>query len=134
MAKTFIWATAFLTLAAPALAQDAPGEAGRYAMTQTPDGFMRLDTRTGAVTLCTAVNGVAACRGAPEERLALEAEISRLAKENADLRQRLAQGGKGSRGLDLPKEEDMDKALNFAEKFIRRMMRIMREEDPNKNL
>lgn len=125
-------AFAALTFAAPALAQDAatPGEPGRYTMSQTPDGFLRLDTRTGAVALCTTSGGLATCRGAPEERGALEAEIARLSKENADLKTKLAARAGGARSLDLPKDEDMDKALTFAEKFLRRMMRIMREEEP----
>ena len=134
MLRAGLFAAAFLALAAPALAQDAPGEAGRYTMTPTPEGFLRLDTRTGAVALCTTTSGVAGCRGAPEERGALESEIARLSKENAELKQQLAQRGKGSRALDLPKEEDMDKALNFAEKFMRRRMRIMREEEPKDRL
>ena len=123
---------ALAALACPALAQEiiAPGDAGRYTMTQTPEGFIRLDTRTGAVALCTTAGGVAACRAGPEERSALEAEIARLSKENADLKMRLAAAPKRPGGLDLPKEEDMDKALTFAEKFLRRMMRIMREEEP----
>ena len=29
---------------------------------------------------------------------------------------------------NLPSEQDMDKALSFAERFMRRMMRIMREQ------
>lgn len=132
MMKFSLIAFATLAFAAPALAQDAaaPGEPGRYTMSQTPDGFLRLDTRTGAVALCTTSGGVATCRGAPEERGALEAEIARLTKENADLRTKLAARAGGSRSLDLPKDEDMDKALTFAEKFLRRMMRIMREEEP----
>jgi hypothetical protein len=125
-------AASSLTLAAPVQAQDsaAPGEPGRYTMSQTPDGFLRLDTRTGAVALCTTSGGVAACRGAPEDRSALETEIARLTKENADLKAKIAARGPAARSFDLPKDEDMDKALTLAEKFMRRMMRIMREEEP----
>ena len=132
MMKFSLIAFATLAFAAPALAQDAaaPGEPGRYTMSQTPDGFLRLDTRTGAVALCTTSGGVAACRGAPEDRSALETEIARLTKENADLKAKIAARGPAARSFDLPKDEDMDKALTFAEKFLRRMMRIMREEEP----
>jgi hypothetical protein len=131
LART-VYVALLLALAAPAFAEDAgkTPETGRYAMTQTPEGFMRLDTRTGAVALCTTTGGVASCRSAPDERDALQQEVDRLTRENAALKARLAAAPQGSRGLDLPKEEDMDKALNFAEKFLRRMMRIMREEDP----
>lgn len=128
-----IFAALAIVAAAPAMAQDAgrTPETGRYAMTQTPEGFIRLDTRTGAVALCTTTGGVASCRSAPDERDALQQEVDRLTRENAALKARLAAAPPGNSGsLDLPKEADMDKALNFAEKFMRRMMRIMREDEP----
>lgn len=127
-----LFAVACVAFAVPAAAQDVarPAEAGRYTMTPTPEGFVRLDTRTGAVALCTTAGGVASCRGAPEERDALQNEVDRLTRENAELKTRLAAAPKRPGGLELPKEEDVDKALNFAEKFMRRLMRIMREEEP----
>ena len=64
-----------LTVAAPAMAaepNDAATENGRYAMTPAPDGFLRLDTRTGAVSLCAVSAGAVSCRASAEERRALE--------------------------------------------------------------
>lgn len=127
-------------VALPALAQQSgvgAAEAtqnGRYAMTPAPNGFLRLDTRTGAVSLCTLREGNVTCASSADERGALEAEIARLAKENAGLRERLAevtQRGPAARMRDaLPNEEEMNKALGLAETFMRRMMRIMREDGP----
>lgn len=123
---------AILCLATPASAQTGvmAEENGRYSMTPTDGGFLRLDTRTGSVTLCTTSKETVQCRTAPEERQALEQEIGRLAKENAELKTRLAGAPAARPSVPLPNREDMDRALGFAESFMRRMMRIMREETP----
>jgi hypothetical protein len=124
-------ALTLLSVANPALAQSADpatAENGRYSMTPVQDGFLRLDTRTGAVALCRLVSGAPECRLAADERAALESEIGRLEAENRDLRLK-APGPSAAAPLSgLPSEQDMDRALSFAERFMRGMMRIMREE------
>lgn len=118
-------------LAGPALAQTAPAdppasENGRYSMTPAPGGFLRMDTRTGATSLCTVENGAARCVVAAEERSALQQEIDRLSQQNEALTSR---GGKSG---GLPTAEDFGRAMDYAEQFMRRMMRIMRDEDPGR--
>jgi hypothetical protein len=118
-------------LATPTLAQPADpatAENGRYSMTPVQDGFLRLDTRTGAVAMCRLVNGAPECRLAADERAALENEIGRLQAQNRDLRLKAPGPGDAGPPSGLPSEQDMDKALSFAERFMRRMMRIMREQ------
>ncbi|MFV0281099.1 MAG: hypothetical protein ACK5JM_10130 [Rhodoblastus sp.] len=124
-----LFAAAILT---PALAADDVADAsslsenGRYSMTPAADGFLRLDTRTGQVSLCRVENGAAFCHAAAEERTALENEIDRLLKKNQTL-----QGKSGD-----PEHADkraFDRALDYAEQFMRRMMKIMREEEPAKD-
>jgi hypothetical protein len=122
-----------VSLASPALAQQPADpvttENGRYSMTPVQDGFLRLDTRTGAVAMCRLVNGAPECRLAPDERAAMESEIGRLQAENKQLRLKAPPGPSAAAPpSNLPSEQDMDKALSFAERFMRRMMRIMREE------
>ena len=121
-----------LSLPPPALAQQpadsAATENGRYSMTPVQDGFLRLDTRTGAVAMCRLVNGAPECRLAADERAALENEIGRLQAQNKDLRLKPPGPGDAGPPSGLPSEQDMDKALSFAERFMRRMMRIMREQ------
>jgi hypothetical protein len=123
-------AFAALFLAIPvAFAEDAATDTGRYSMTPSANGFLRLDKQTGAVSLC-AVNGASAeCRAAADDRAALNDEIDRLAKKNGDLEQRLAESRRPSTLNSLPSKEDMGKALDYAEDFMRRMMRLMREDD-----
>lgn len=121
----------------PALAQTADEQNGRYSMTPAPNGFLRMDTRTGAVSLCTLRDGTVTCASSADERGALEAEISRLGRENADLRERLAQitqqPAPRAREGGLPSPQEMDRALGFAETFMRRMMKIMREDETERN-
>ena len=81
------------------------------------------------MSLCT-VNGAAAeCRAAADDRAALANEIDRLARKNTDLEQRLAESRRPSALQSLPSREDMGKAMDYAEEFMRRMMRLMREDD-----
>jgi hypothetical protein len=122
-----------VSLAIPALAQQsadpATTENGRYSMTPVQDGFLRLDTRTGAVAMCRLVNSAPECRLAAEERAAMESEIGRLQAENKQLRLKAPPGPSAAAPpSNLPSEQDMDRALSFAERFMRRMMRIMRED------
>ncbi|MCC2099088.1 MAG: hypothetical protein KDJ29_19520, partial [Hyphomicrobiales bacterium] len=101
-------------------------------MTPAANGFLRLDTKSGAVSLCVVKNDKVTCQSSADERAALEAEIARLAGKNAELEKKLAEASKSTaqRLRDvLPSDKEMDKALTYAEKFMRRMMRIMREED-----
>jgi hypothetical protein len=61
------------------------------------EGFLRLDTQNGEVSLCSRQTVGWACLAAPDDRAALENEIVRLRNENAALKKSLI-----SRGLPLP--------------------------------
>jgi hypothetical protein len=76
--------------AATASAQTSPTtEAGRYSFNKTDEGYLRLDTRSGQVSLCSRRTIGWACQLVPDERIALEGEIARLQDENARLQQGL---------------------------------------------
>lgn len=85
-------------VAAPARA-DTPGDAPspRYTFSKVAGGFLRLDTQTGEVALCSPQAVGWACVAAPEDRAVLENEIVRLRAENGTLKNELV-----SRGLPLP--------------------------------
>jgi hypothetical protein len=64
-------------------AQSMPdGEKGRYALSPVADGVIRLDTRTGTVSICTDAGTGWACYALPDERAALDGEIGRLQADN----------------------------------------------------
>ena len=65
-------------------------ENGRYALSQVFDGVLRLDTRTGATSICNDRGTGWACYAMPDERAAYDAEIGRLQKENEALKAQLA--------------------------------------------
>lgn len=86
----------------PAWADEPPADTpdtagGRYTLNKVTDGFVRLDTKTGEVALCSQRAVGWACQAAPEDRAAFESEIARLRGENAALKQSLL-----SHGLALP--------------------------------
>ncbi len=133
-----------------ALSQTLPdGESGRYTMTVVPDGLMRLDTRTGAVSTCTNKENGWACYAIPDERAALDTEIGRLQTENAGLRAQLAarsplaenkidealpksdplvppipKSADGERKIEipLPSGKDMDRVMGFLESAWKRLV------------
>jgi len=73
-----------LLLALPALAEDSARPA-RYAIEPAGEGFVRLDTATGAASHCTKADGVWRCAAVAEERKALDAKIAALTDEVASL-------------------------------------------------
>ena len=126
-------------------------ENGRYALSSTPDGVLRLDTRTGAVSTCSNTGAGWACYAVPDERAALDAEIGRLQADNEKLRKELASreptvAGKieepmpksdslkksepkiaeGERKIEipLPSDRDMDRMMSFLERAWRRLIEM----------
>lgn len=138
---------------APALAQAAPdSENGRYALSPTSDGVVRLDTRTGIVSTCGDKGSGWACYAVPDERAALDEEIGRLLRENEKLKGQLAQreptvsgkideplpksdslkpsGPKSAETnrnkieIPLPSDHDMDRVMSFVERAWRRLVEM----------
>ncbi len=144
-------------LTAPALAADKPG---RYTMMPADKGFIRLDTETGAMALCTRKGDKAedwACEEMPESQQATRKEIERLQAENKTLKDDirrmeetfgLGDPGKGTPGdkkaegppggprpggrLELPSEQDVDKALDYLGRMLRKFRDKLKELEPEK--
>lgn len=67
-------------------APDAEETGGRYKLTPADGGsFLRLDSQTGAMSVCQRKDAKWACEAIPDDRRALEAEIARLSGENKEL-------------------------------------------------
>jgi hypothetical protein len=97
--KTLSAAAICIALTAPALAeQETPdSEHGRYSFSKVAEGFLRLDTQTGQVSVCSQRAVGWACQAAPDDRAVLENEIARLRAENAGLKKEML-----AHGLALP--------------------------------
>jgi hypothetical protein len=125
----------------PAYAQTATpdSENGRFTFNHIQDALVRLDTRTGQVSLCTKRPAGWACEAVPDERTALENEIARLQSENAGLKKEMIARGvpipgatKGDSSaskpqveLKLPNDADLDRIMTFMEKIWRRLIEMV---------
>jgi hypothetical protein len=78
----------YALLASPAFAQGTPPEKedSRFSFFHADAGYLRLDGRTGQVSMCTRRESGWLCQALPEERAAFEAEIARLQGDNAALK------------------------------------------------
>jgi hypothetical protein len=126
-------------------------ENGRYALSTTPDGVLRLDTRTGAISTCSNSGAGWACYAVPDERAALDVEIGRLQADNEKLKKELAARepvvtgkieepmpksdslkksepkiAEGERKLEipLPSDRDMERVMSFLERAWRRLIEM----------
>jgi hypothetical protein len=130
---------ATLITGSAAWAQSAPAESDdtRYTFNRADDGYLRLDGRTGQVSICTRRPVGWACQAVPDERTALEAEIARLQGENVALKKELLARNLPLPGtvkpeppvatreeprLQLPNDADLNKMMTFIEKVWRRLV------------
>lgn len=81
----------WLALTAPLRAQNAQPEHddSRYTFHRAAGGFLRLDGRSGQVSVCNRRRGAWQCQAVVDERLALQSEIARLQTENSELKKQL---------------------------------------------
>ncbi len=112
---------------------------GRYVMSPTSEGFLKLDSRTGEVSECKRQASGFQCTLVADERTALQAELDRLSRENASLRETLAKNGvtppaaaapppPGAATPGMPADRDFEHAMDLMERFLRRFMSIVRED------
>ncbi len=137
-----------LFASSPASAQNgAPdSENGRFALSQVPEGSLRLDTRTGHVSICSRREAGWACQVVPDERTVLESEIARLQTDNALLKKEMIARGVPLPGpvkadppktdptkrrpdvdLRLPSDAELDRVMGFMEKAWRRLLDMVQE-------
>src|SRR3954464_4136969 len=102
-----IGAALLVLLAGLAMAQDSTAQNqatppsnpddSRFSFHRMGEGFVRLDSRTGQLAQCGWAATGWSCKMVPDERAALENEIGRLQRDNAELKKSLL-----SHGLELP--------------------------------
>lgn len=143
---------------AHAAAEDAPG---RYTMTPTEGGFIRLDTQTGSISMCSGREGQWACRAMPDDQKALQDRVTKLEEENRALKlenKRLedvlglnpdkpkadaapaapgdqAPSAPPGKGFKLPSEKDVDQAFDYFESLLKKFRERLKkmEEKPGGN-
>ncbi|MEL6287964.1 MAG: hypothetical protein AAFQ42_03725 [Pseudomonadota bacterium] len=117
--------------------------AGRFQMERTDDGLIRLDTVTGALSLCRSEDGALTCApvSGGAAAAAPSADLAALQSENRRLKKRIDQL---EADLDAkpravpapsgyPSEADVDRAFSFVEGLIRRFKSLaddLREDQP----
>jgi hypothetical protein len=128
--------------AAAAGAQPSSPEGGdtRFTFHRADDGYLRLDGRSGQVSMCNRRTTGWQCQLVPDERTALEAEISRLQSDNAALKKELLsrslplpdgmrpdQPGSKSQVQrpQLPDDAELNRIMGVMEKIWRRMVEMI---------
>jgi hypothetical protein len=156
MDRTLAAAALCVVLAAPALAEgEMPdSEHGRYTFSKVAEGFLRLDTQTGQVSVCSQRAVGFACQAVPDDRTVLENEIARLRTENAALKKEmlahgLALPGAGSAApensgahdnditIHLPDNSEIDRMVSYAgqlwHRFVEAIARAQKQVLNNKS-
>jgi hypothetical protein len=128
--------------ASAALAEGGPpdGDDARYQFNRVEDGYLRLDLRTGQVSLCSQRPAGWSCLTVPDDRLAFDQEIGRLQNENAALKKTLldrgvplpggvkadpptAKGGEGE--FKQPGNAEIDRMMSVVERVWRRLIEMI---------
>ncbi|NRG19590.1 hypothetical protein HPQ64_18015 [Rhizobiales bacterium] len=143
-----------ILLAQTAFAQEETLDRERYSIEKTDEGYLRVDRESGHVSLCQKANGAWRCAPVPDAQLALEdeidklrSEIERLSARNSELEAKILAISRAadealsgiseddvrpktdapSDSLTRNDEEQIDRALDFTEKAMRRFFGLMKD-------
>jgi hypothetical protein len=104
---------------------------GRYTMTTIGDSVWRLDSATGAVSVCGRRLDHWACESVADDDLALKQEVDRLTRENQDLKDKLAKAeAREAETGPLPANPSTQfpgLALNEMTDFVNKMIRRLQD-------
>lgn len=105
----------------PATAQDLP--TGRYQISPALDGYVRLDTTTGAMLYCRTFDPTLRCEDVgvdTTEKAATEAEMDDLRNRLAALERKVAILERHQ--VRLPDQKELERTLDTMEKWMRRFL------------
>ncbi|CAN7157209.1 hypothetical protein [Rhizobium sp. LjRoot254] len=111
-----------------AVADDAP--VGRYQISPALDGYVRLDTATGAMLYCRTFDPTLRCEEVGADttgKAATEAEMDDLRNRLAAMERKVAILERDQ--IRLPDQKDLDRTLDTMEKWMRRFL----DDPPGKN-
>ncbi|MEP3435795.1 MAG: hypothetical protein ABJN75_03295 [Hoeflea sp.] len=126
--------TRFAMLCVPALALLISAQAfsqepiaNRFTMEKTENGFVRMDTLTGEMSICSEKADQLVCRLAADERRAFEQTLTDLSARVSELEQRLDAMAPSAGTSEIPDEAELDRALGAMEKVMRRFFGMVEE-------
>ena len=105
-------------------------ETDHYRLEKSANGYVRMDTRTGAMSICEERSGQLVCKMAADERAAYQDEIDRLDNSVKALDARVAKLENSlSARLEsqLPSEEDFNRTMGYMERFFRTFKVIVKD-------
>jgi len=105
-------------------------EAGRYRLEKSADGYVRMDTQTGAMSKCQEQSGQLVCRMAADERTAFQDQVDDLQESVKALDARVArlENSLSARvESKLPSEEEFNRTMGYMERFVRGFMGIVKD-------
>ncbi|PSJ60457.1 hypothetical protein [Pseudaminobacter soli (ex Li et al. 2025)] len=103
----------------------------RYRLEKTDNGYVRMDTQTGAMSICEERSGQLVCKLAADEREAYQTQIDQLQSALKAIESRVTALEKNRPALQapLPTEEEFEKGMSYMERFFRRFMDIVKDFD-----
>jgi hypothetical protein len=137
-AGVVLLAFAGASLVAHAQSSQPAGSPGRFTMHPADGGVLRLDTQTGVLSMCRQSSSGWACAMMPDDRAAVTDEIERLKAENTELRSAIKRleemagvpaepGSKPKSTAGLPTEEELDKAMSYVQRMLKKFKEKIRE-------
>lgn len=115
-------------LAVGATAAFAQSDDTRFSMEKTANGYVRMDKRTGEMSICTEQSGQLVCKLAADERSAFEGEVDRMQASIEALEKRVTQLETDKQSY-LPSDEQVDRSMDTMQKFFRSFMDMVKEFD-----
>ena len=117
----------------------AENDDSRFTFHRAADRFVRLDGRSGEVSICSRRPAGWLCQLVPDERAALEGEIGRLQADNAALKKELlahdlplpagikpdARARTEEPRVSLPSDAELNRVMTFIEKIWRRLVEMI---------
>jgi len=108
---------------------------GRFAMHKTDDGMLRLDTQTGAVSLCTLRDATWSCSRVADDSAGTDTTIVELRAENRKLKDEVERlkadlDTRQDALLDaprrsIPSDRELDQAFGFVEGILKRFKKLV---------
>ncbi len=111
-----------------------------FRLERSANGYVRMDTRTGEMSICEEKWGELVCRMAADERTAVQDEIERLQDELKSLEARLDERSELEERVaklenslaarierTMPTEEDFNRTMSYMERFFRGFIGIVKD-------